>query len=94
MARVAGIGPVIAGWVDKKPVYYVDLVSVDGTVERMTVEKQSPGADRRAKVEAIRQRMNLANQLRQEGVVLAHDTYSFTALVALLRSRSQGLLAA
>mgnify|MGYP001322985341 CR=1 FL=1 len=86
-----GIGPVLAGWVDGKPCYYVDLAYQDGTVERRVWEKRRNGADRPAKLAAIRHRIALANQLRpDDGVVLCHDAPSFSGLVRLVSRLRRG----
>lgn len=85
--RPVGIGPVIAGWANGQPVYWVEVVDADGTTRRQTFPKRGAGADRRAKLEAICWRMRLANRLRPAGVVLIHDQMSFAGLVALLTGR-------
>ncbi|GEM_PF-2758572 len=78
-----GIGPVIAGWDDDRPVYYVEMVFADGSVLRRSYPKRGKGADRAAKLSAIRERMGLVKLLRPE-VVLTHDEASFWGLVSLL----------
>lgn len=81
--RPVGIGPVIAGWHDGKPVYFVDIAYRDGSTKRMVWAKRRQGADQSVKNEAYRQRILLANKLRPE-VVLTHDEASFVGLVSLL----------
>lgn len=81
--RPVGIGPVIAGWHDDRPVYFVDVVLGDGTTRRAVWQKRRRGADQPVKNEAYRQRILLANKLRPQ-VVLTHDEASFLGLVALL----------
>lgn len=79
-----GIGPVITGRQGECPAYYIDLVYPDGSTERLFWTKACRGADRMAKLSAIRQRIALAEKLRPE-VVLAHDQQSFQGLVTIIK---------
>lgn len=90
-----GIGPVIAGWQDGVPVYYVDLLFADGSTKRLTWQKAKKGADRSAKLSAIRERINLAKRLRPAGFgALIHDADSFNVLVGVLSAVTGGKKAA
>jgi len=87
---IVGIGPVIAGWNEGQPVYYVDVLLEGGGCHRLMVPKRSAKADRRAKMEAVIERNRLAKELREHqpgGTVLVHDTASWGCLVALERHR-------
>lgn len=84
-STLAGIGPVIAGEdAGGNSVYYVELLYDDGRVERRDWPKPAGKYDRAAKNAAYYARTALANQHREEGVVLCHDTHSFRGLVAVL----------
>jgi len=81
-----GIGPVISGYENGAPVYYVDVAYRSGRVTRMSWPRAGRAFDRATKNEAYRQRIILANQHRP-GVVLTHDQDSFLGLVSLLSSQ-------
>lgn len=84
-STLAGIGPVIAGQDDSgNAVYYVELLFDDGRVERRDWPKPAGKYDRAAKNAAYYARTTLANNHREVGVVLCHDTHSFRGLVAVL----------
>lgn len=78
---IIGVGPIIAGWQDRKPVYCFDLLLETGETMTVAHEKACKGADPTAKGRAIFDRMKRAEALRAAGgVVLAHDRATFDAL--------------
>ncbi|WP_431860104.1 hypothetical protein [Azospirillum sp.] len=86
-----GIGPVISGWDSNVPVYYVDLVFADGSVQRLMWRKSTKGLDKKAKGNAIFERMKLAERFRGDNVVLTHDLVSFNGLVTWVSRFTQGV---
>ena len=80
-----GVGPVLSQWDKGDPCYVFRAVFQDGSTTLYRFPKSRDGADRAAKLAAIRARISLANDTRaRDGLVLTHDESSFTGLVALI----------